>query len=78
MNMTRSTALDELTLTVVVDNETDALSSVDAGVPQLPEIASHVLRRPPVRTQDGHDCVTVFDKVLVEPNPFSAVPGPAS
>jgi 7,8-dihydropterin-6-yl-methyl-4-(beta-D-ribofuranosyl)aminobenzene 5'-phosphate synthase len=65
VNMTRSTALDELTLTVVVDNETDSLSSVDAGVPQLPEIASHVLRRPPVRTHDGHDCVTVFDHLCV-------------
>ena len=63
--MARSTALDELTLTVVVDNETDSLSSVDAGVPQLPEIASHVLRRPPVRTHDGHDCVTVFDHLCV-------------
>ena len=63
--MARSTALDQLTLTVVVDNETDALSSVDAGVPQLPEIASHVLRRPPDRTHDGHDCVTVFDHLCV-------------
>ena len=29
--------LDELRLTVVVDNETDTLSSVDDGVPQSPE-----------------------------------------
>lgn len=63
--MTRSTALDELTLTVVVDNETDSLSSVDAGVPQLPEIASHVIRRPPTRRHEGHDCVTVFDHLCV-------------
>lgn len=63
--MTRSTALDELTLTVVIDNETDSLSSVDAGVPQLPEIASHVIRRPPTRRHDGHDCVTVFDHLCV-------------
>ena len=63
--MTRSTALDELTLTVVVDNETDSLSSVDAGVPQLPEIVSHVIRRAPTRQHDGHDCVTVFDHLCV-------------
>jgi 7,8-dihydropterin-6-yl-methyl-4-(beta-D-ribofuranosyl)aminobenzene 5'-phosphate synthase len=63
--MTRSTALDELRLTVVVDNETDSLSSVDPGVPQLPEIMSHVLRRPAVREHDGHACVTVFDHLCV-------------
>lgn len=38
--------LDELRLTVVVDNETDTLSSIDEGVPQLPEIAD-LLRRLP-------------------------------
>jgi len=32
----RSRPLDELTVTVVVDNETDNLSSIDAGIPQLP------------------------------------------
>jgi 7,8-dihydropterin-6-yl-methyl-4-(beta-D-ribofuranosyl)aminobenzene 5'-phosphate synthase len=63
--MTRSAALDELTLTVVVDNETDSLSSIDAGVPQLPEIASHVVRRPSTRQHEGHDCVTVFDHLCV-------------
>ena len=31
--------LDELEILVVVDNETDTLSSVDDGVPQIPEIA---------------------------------------
>ena len=61
----RSRPLDELTLTVVVDNETDTLSSVDVGVPQLPEVASHLARRPPVRQHAGHDCVTVFDHLCV-------------
>jgi 7,8-dihydropterin-6-yl-methyl-4-(beta-D-ribofuranosyl)aminobenzene 5'-phosphate synthase len=61
----RSTPLDELTLTVIVDNETDSLSSVDPGVPQLPEIASHVIRRAPTRRHDGDDCVTVFDHLCV-------------
>ena len=62
---TRSRPLDELTLTVVVDNETDTLSSVDPGVPQLPEVVSHLARRPPSRQHGGHDCVTVFDHLCV-------------
>jgi 7,8-dihydropterin-6-yl-methyl-4-(beta-D-ribofuranosyl)aminobenzene 5'-phosphate synthase len=61
----RSRPLDSLTLTVVVDNETDTLSSVDAGVPQLPEVASHLARRPARRQHAGHDCVTVFDHLCV-------------
>jgi len=61
----RSRPLDQLTLTVVVDNETDTLSSVDSGVPQLPEVASHLGRRPPARQHAGHDCVTVFDHLCV-------------
>ena len=61
----RSHPLDELTLTVVVDNETDTLSSIDRGVPQLPEVASHLARRPAVRQHAGHDCVTVFDHLCV-------------
>jgi 7,8-dihydropterin-6-yl-methyl-4-(beta-D-ribofuranosyl)aminobenzene 5'-phosphate synthase len=32
-------ALDALEILVVVDNETDILSSVDEGVPQIPEVA---------------------------------------
>ena len=38
--MTRSdvAALDELRLLVVVDNETDTLSSIADGVPQTPEV----------------------------------------
>jgi 7,8-dihydropterin-6-yl-methyl-4-(beta-D-ribofuranosyl)aminobenzene 5'-phosphate synthase len=31
--------LDELTITIVVDNATDTLSSIGPGIPQLPEIA---------------------------------------
>src|SRR5689334_15413600 len=42
-------ALDELVLTVVVDNATDTLSSVDAGIPQLPEVLSLLGRVPPTR-----------------------------
>jgi 7,8-dihydropterin-6-yl-methyl-4-(beta-D-ribofuranosyl)aminobenzene 5'-phosphate synthase len=62
---TRSTPLDGLTITVVVDNETDNLSSIDAGIPQLPEVVSLLRRIPPTRRHDGHDCIPVFDHLCV-------------
>ncbi len=62
---TRSTPLDELTITVVVDNETDNLSSIDAGIPQLPEVVSLLRRIAPTRRHDGHDCIPVFDHLCV-------------
>jgi len=69
----RSRPLDELTLTVIVDNETDTLSSVDAGVPQLPEVASHLARRPPDRHLEGHRVTTVFDHLCVACHGFSVL-----
>ncbi|MDH3754022.1 MAG: MBL fold metallo-hydrolase [Acidimicrobiia bacterium] len=57
--------LDELVLTVVVDNETDTLSSVDVGVAQLPEVVSLLERVPPSRHHDGHPGVCVFDQLCV-------------
>ena len=44
----RSVELDELLVTVVVDNATDTLSSIAEGIPQQPEAAAPV-RRPLVR-----------------------------
>ena len=41
--------LDELEILVVVDNETDTLSSVDAGVPQVPEVIHLAARTPATR-----------------------------
>ena len=38
--------LDHLELVVVVDNETDTLSSIDPGLPQYPEVASLLARIP--------------------------------
>jgi 7,8-dihydropterin-6-yl-methyl-4-(beta-D-ribofuranosyl)aminobenzene 5'-phosphate synthase len=61
----RSTPLDELHITVIVDNETDNLSSIDGGVPQLPEVAALLGRIPPSGEHDGHACVTVFDQLCV-------------
>jgi 7,8-dihydropterin-6-yl-methyl-4-(beta-D-ribofuranosyl)aminobenzene 5'-phosphate synthase len=57
--------LDELVLTVVVDNETDTLSSIDEGVAQLPEMASLLGRLPPSRSHDGNPGISVFDHLCV-------------
>lgn len=55
--------LDELRLLVVVDNETDTLSSVDPGLPQIPE-AGHLAARVPVTGEhDGVPCKVVFDRL---------------
>lgn len=65
--------LDELTLTVVVDNGTDTLSSVADGVPQQPEAMGHVLRREPVALPHGEEGVDVFGHLCVACHGFSVV-----
>jgi 7,8-dihydropterin-6-yl-methyl-4-(beta-D-ribofuranosyl)aminobenzene 5'-phosphate synthase len=65
--------LDELDVLVVVDNETDTLSSVDEGVPQVPEIVQHAARTPPGRKFEGHDCKVVFDQLCCACHGFSAL-----
>jgi 7,8-dihydropterin-6-yl-methyl-4-(beta-D-ribofuranosyl)aminobenzene 5'-phosphate synthase len=57
--------LDELEMVVVVDNETDTLSSIDPGVDQLPETASLLQRVPATRHHDGHPGICVFDHLCV-------------
>ena len=64
--------LDGLTITVVVDNATDTLSSVAPGIPQLPELA-HLLGRTPTGRHDGRDCVVTFDRLCVACHGFSAL-----
>ena len=64
--------LDELTITIVVDNTTDTLSSISPGIPQLPEIA-YLLGGVPTGQHDGHDCVTTFDQLCVACHGFSAL-----
>ncbi|MEC9247788.1 MAG: MBL fold metallo-hydrolase [Pseudomonadota bacterium] len=56
-------ALDSLELLVVMDNETDTLSSVDEGIPQIPEVAQLSARTKPDRIYQGHECKTVFDRL---------------
>lgn len=65
--------LDELTITIVVDNATDTLSSIAPGVPQLPEMAYLLGRIPPSGQHDGHDCVEGFDHLCVACHGFSAL-----
>ncbi len=55
--------LDELRLLVVVDNETDTLSSIADGVPQTAEAAHLVTRVPTTGTYNGHPGKVVFDRL---------------
>ncbi len=65
--------LDELTITIVVDNATDTLSSIAPGMPQLPEIAYLLGGIPPTGQHDGHNCVVAFDQLCVACHGFSAL-----
>ena len=67
-----STSLDELHILIIVDNETDTLSSVDDGVPQQPELIGH-LSRLDRRSLDGHACSEPFDHLCVACHGFSAL-----
>ena len=67
-----SVELDELTVTVVVDNATDTLSSITPGAPQRPEM-SFLLDGPPSGVHDGHDMVVTFDHLCVACHGFSAL-----
>lgn len=64
--------LDELTLTVVVDNATDTLSSITPGAPQLPEMF-FLLGGPPIGTHDGKDMVQTLDHLCVACHGFSVL-----
>lgn len=65
--------LDELEMLVVIDNETDTLSSIDDGVPQLPEILHLAARTPPSRKYQGHECKTVFDQLCCACHGYSVL-----
>src|SRR4029078_8807881 len=56
--------LDELTVTVVVDNATDTLSSISPGSPQVPEVA-HLRDGPSIGNHPGHDLVVTLDHLCV-------------
>src|SRR5574342_164374 len=65
--------LDNLDLLVIVDNETDTLSSVAEGVPQTPEAARHLARVPTSRTHEGHPCKVIFDRLCCAGHGFSVL-----
>lgn len=65
--------LDELTVTIIVDNTTDTLSSISPGIPQLPEMAHILGSVPPSGQHDGHDCVVGLDHLCVACHSFSAL-----
>ena len=65
--------LDALDLLVVVDNESDTLSSVDKGVPQHSELERLVARVPHLEPKDGHDCVEPWDHVCLACHGFSVL-----
>jgi 7,8-dihydropterin-6-yl-methyl-4-(beta-D-ribofuranosyl)aminobenzene 5'-phosphate synthase len=68
-----STPLDECNILVLVDNETDTLSSIDDGVPQVSEIVGHVARLPRTGTANGHECTEAFSHLCVACHGFSAL-----
>jgi 7,8-dihydropterin-6-yl-methyl-4-(beta-D-ribofuranosyl)aminobenzene 5'-phosphate synthase len=57
--------LDALTLLVVIDNESDILSSVDPGIPKLSEV-THLLERTPLALKHGQrEGHVVFDHLCL-------------
>src|SRR5262245_11082419 len=69
----RCVMLDELSVFIIVDNETDTLSSIADGVPQTPEIVHHLARVPASRTHYGNPCKVVFDRLCCAGHGFSAL-----
>jgi 7,8-dihydropterin-6-yl-methyl-4-(beta-D-ribofuranosyl)aminobenzene 5'-phosphate synthase len=66
--------LDDLSITVVVDNATDMLSSVPDGLPQSSESAHLLLGDgATLGALDGHEMVAVFEQLCLACHGFSAL-----
>ena len=65
--------LDAAFITVVVDNETDTLSSPDPGTPRLPEVAGLLGRPDLAHHRAGHDGIEAFGHLCVACHGFSAL-----
>ena len=66
--------LDQLRLLVVVDNETDTLSSIDHGIPQIPEMTHHLARVPASRTtKEGASCHETYSHLCFACHGFSVL-----
>lgn len=65
-------ALDSLRIVVVIDNESDTLSSVDSGVPQIPELGRLMRVLPPTPSASrGYPCHEGFEHLCVACHGFS-------
>ena len=53
--------LDELSLLIVVDNETNILSSIDETVPQTSELTNLIPRLDTFHIHEGHECKALVD-----------------
>jgi 7,8-dihydropterin-6-yl-methyl-4-(beta-D-ribofuranosyl)aminobenzene 5'-phosphate synthase len=73
MNSVEIAALNALDLLVVVDDESETLSSVDKSVPDLPELGRLVARVPHRAPKDGHDCVEPWGHLCLACHGFSAL-----
>jgi 7,8-dihydropterin-6-yl-methyl-4-(beta-D-ribofuranosyl)aminobenzene 5'-phosphate synthase len=73
MNPVEIPALEALDLLVVVDNESDALSSADPGVPQLSELGRQVARVPHRPLPDGQDGVEPWGHLCLACHGFSVL-----
>lgn len=73
MDQQRPVALDELVLTVVVDNLTDTLSTIDGEVPQTPELVGHLGRHPPHDQIAGHHGFEPWEHHCVACHGFSVL-----
>ena len=65
--------LDRLEVLVIVDNETDTLSSVDEGIPQIPEMIHRTAIIPPTRIFDGRECKVILDQLCCACHGYSVL-----
>ncbi|HEY7364991.1 MAG TPA: MBL fold metallo-hydrolase [Methylomirabilota bacterium] len=73
MPPTPTVVLDELRVLVIVDNETDTLSSVDEGLPQVSELAHLEGRIPTSLVHEGHPGKVIIDRQCWAGHGFSAL-----
>jgi 7,8-dihydropterin-6-yl-methyl-4-(beta-D-ribofuranosyl)aminobenzene 5'-phosphate synthase len=73
MPSAQTVALDELRVLVIVDNETDTLSSVDEGLPQISELGHLEGRIPTSLVHDGHPGKVIIDRQCWAGHGFSAL-----